>query len=68
MGKPYSFAIFGGAVAMRELQMCMALSVGVVQTNLSSDGSIISADARIVNAEASIVKADARNVKAKAKI
>ena len=68
MGKPYSFAIFGGALALCELQMCMALCVGLVQTNLSSDGSIISADARIVNAEASIVKADTKNVKVKAKI
>ena len=32
-GETYSFAIFGGVVALRELQMCMALSVGIVQPN-----------------------------------
>ena len=32
-GETYSFAIFGGVVALRELQMCMALSVGVVGIN-----------------------------------
>ena len=67
-GKTYSFAIFGGVVALRELRKCMALSVGVVQTNLSAIASIICADARIVNAEASIVKADTRNVNAETKI
>jgi hypothetical protein len=33
VGKTYSFAIFGGVVALRELQMCMAFSVGIVQLN-----------------------------------
>jgi len=28
VGKTYSFAIFGGVVALSELQMCMAFSVG----------------------------------------
>ena len=68
VGKPYSFAIFGVVVALRELQMCMALSVGVVQTNLSAIASIISADVRNVNADASRVKADVRNFNAEAKI
>ncbi|MBK5213467.1 MAG: hypothetical protein JJE55_07395 [Flavobacteriaceae bacterium] len=32
----FTFAIFGGVVALRKLQMCMALSVGVVQTKYSA--------------------------------
>ena len=35
VGKTYSFAIFGGVVDLSELQMCMALSVGVFQMNYS---------------------------------
>ena len=35
VGETYSFAIFGGAVDLSELQMCMALSVGVFQMNYS---------------------------------
>lgn len=33
VGKTYSFAILGGVVALSELQMCMALCVGVVGIN-----------------------------------
>jgi len=67
-GETYSFAIFGGVVALRELQMCMALSVGVVLQNLPAVGRIVCADVRIVNAHASIVNAEAIIVNAEAKI
>lgn len=33
VGKTYSFAILGGVLALSELQMCMALCVGVVRIN-----------------------------------
>jgi hypothetical protein len=46
-GKTYSFAIFGGVVALRELQMCMALSVGIVQMDLQAITIFISEVAQI---------------------
>jgi hypothetical protein len=49
--KTYSFAIFGGMVALRELRKCMALSVGVALLNLSADDSTMFADARNINAK-----------------
>lgn len=41
-GETYSFAIFGGAVALRELQMCMALCGGVVPTYFDVVGVFLS--------------------------
>lgn len=34
LGNPYSFAIFGLRVGWCELQMCMALSVGIISCHL----------------------------------
>src|SRR5690606_19164443 len=49
-GKTYSFAIFGGVVALSELQMCMALSVGIVQTNFLAVTRFLSAVKRFLSA------------------
>lgn len=48
-GETYSFAIFGGAVALRELQMCMALCGGIVPTYFDVVGIFLSAVDIILN-------------------